>query len=328
MLVGVLLALLAARALALATRPLPKEPFAPHHRDLFARARPEVIFVGSSMLDSRLPPYYISQIAAPTRIGELFRPNLHSTSWFFMLKNQVVASGVKPRRVVFFMREAEATRPGAPFGGADRRRLEKDMLPEEPVLREVQRSFLAGSPIARWRAQVLGPLERVVPTMRLRRGFQRPLEAIPLASANWLTGRTSAKQRKKDLNRLFDWKKLRGDRRDQRPVSRSTATDFHRMLPMSFLPPLLDLVEREGFEAWFVHVEMKKHLDGAPRSDEMTTYLAELRRYLEGRGAHYLDLHDENLAPTAWFDYTDHVRKTFRKAYARRFLAQLPQLFR
>jgi hypothetical protein len=74
------------------------------------REKPEVIFLGDSMVKAWIDPEKLSALSGQ-RVSTLWQPNSTSSRWYLMFKNYVVRSQVRPRRASSFSATPSGTSP-------------------------------------------------------------------------------------------------------------------------------------------------------------------------------------------------------------------------
>ena len=117
----------------LAHGPLPRKPFDEQPVRLLKKARPQCVFLGDSMLDSRLNEAMLNRQAGQ-RCTVLAQPGTSTAMWYLLLKNVIAAQAHPPRTVVVFFRDRQLTLPAHRAEGSYRGRLETVMRGAEPLV--------------------------------------------------------------------------------------------------------------------------------------------------------------------------------------------------
>ncbi len=114
----------------------PHEPFRELAIEELLAGNPRWVFIGDSMLGTRIDPNHLGRISTS---GDEFVSFLYHAAtgpawWYLAFKNQLVASGVKPRMTFIFFRDTNLTdtmfRLEAQYGRA----LDEVATPSEPEL--------------------------------------------------------------------------------------------------------------------------------------------------------------------------------------------------
>ncbi len=315
----------AAVALARAAASAFPEPPALPFDDLPLRqlrlAQPDFVFLGNSMLRSRIDGPLLDHLIAPDRAALLVENGAASALWYLQLKNTVIASGASPRRVVVFFRDRRLTHPRFHTTGRFHEALERASLPEEPELERI----LAGSgravdSLARRAGAELAPVAGV------RDALERSTNAAGTALARALAGPPPGDRPWRDeINALFAWRNLRPDRV---PGADEPLPSFEEALPRSFLPAMLRLAAEHDIELFFVHVQKRPPRGRrATHSEAQRAYLEELAAWLTANGAGFRDLTGADWIPESWYGRTDHIDRAHRAEYTRLFRERVPEVF-
>ena len=323
-LAAVALALGAARELALQVPVAPRAPFDSTLRERIRDERPDVVFLGNSMLGSRLFERRLNRRVAPRRAIVHPKPAAMSSRWYLQLKNSVLAAGVRPLRVAIFFRDTKLTEPLNHVTVRYHAEFEAESLPDEPTLDRVLARAREGV-----RGRLLYDASRLVPLHHLARVVEPALDGGALGVASAVLGATVGPDRKRRINALFDYGGLRRDTRlSPPPAPRPVAYEFDRALQRSFLPELLALGDTPGVSLYFVEVR-KSPTDAQVRErpEHLARYAAALAEHLREHGAHYIDLYRRLDLSADWFAEGDHIRRDRRIEYTDRFVEAVPELF-
>ena len=79
----------------------------------------------------------LNELIAPRRAVLIAEPNSFTARWYLQLKNQVVASDPRPRRVIVFFRDVALLRPTNGLYERWLRRAQAEAHESEPVYEEV-----------------------------------------------------------------------------------------------------------------------------------------------------------------------------------------------
>lgn len=131
--------------------PPDKAPFDPAPRQRLQKIRPQIIFVGSSICDSRVDPKRLGELLGGQRVYTLWSPATGSAAWYLMFKNYIVASRIRPRVVVFVFYGVQFTWPFR--SGEDIRRRYETLTPRRHGLDpEFQRIMFGDLSLKQWAA--------------------------------------------------------------------------------------------------------------------------------------------------------------------------------
>jgi hypothetical protein len=146
------------------------------------KVKPDYVLIGNSMVKTRFTDRDLNRALAGKRALIVANDSSRSAMWYAMFKNYVIASGQRPRRVLFFFRDLELTAPTAGTLGDGRWRLERVSLAEEPVI-DARLSPRWTDPVDRLRHE----LEASAPIARLRERTSPVIDRFGL----WLAGQVS-----------------------------------------------------------------------------------------------------------------------------------------
>jgi hypothetical protein len=287
------------------------------------KKKPDYVLIGNSMVKTRFDRRVLNELLAPRRTLLVANDSSRSAMWYAMFKNYVVASGHRPRRVLFFFRDVELTAPRAGTSGDNRGRLERVSLPEEPVI-EARLSPPWTDPIERLRYR----FEQDVPVRRLRERASPSIDAFGL----WLAGvlGSAPKVQAAEINEAFALANLRpAPKLDEvaEPASRRLDGDFAQLVDESFLPDIIALAQEHAIPISFVRIRTRAAARGAPESEPFSRYQRDLRSYLEARGIPLYDLTPATWETLDFYALGDHVKIKRRREYTRLFVEHLRAAF-
>lgn len=252
-------------------------------------ARPDVVLIGDSMLDSRIDARLLeNRLGGRRRVEVLWNGGAGSACWYLMLKNYVVASGVHPRRCFIFFRDRLLTGPSFRTTGIFRSYFESLMHDEEPAIREVL-------------GEEASPKESGLPSLvswlyplNSRRNVHQ--EVIGHMMFRVVTPSSpAAKKLKRLVNKTFDVAKMRGEEiAETTHVTETAAKPFDPSPTKSFLPHMLETAAQAGIPLCFVRVKRHPDPNGQTQQDDaLRLYVRELRSWLETRGCVLIDDTDD-----------------------------------
>lgn len=253
------------------------------------RARdPALVFIGDSMLGSRIDQDVLERALGGKRAEVLWKGGAASACWYLTLKNYVGAARVHPERVIIFFRDRMLTNASFRTDGIFRPYLESLMRNDEPVLHQVlgkdfQPRLSAGERLA----TALYPLNAA-------RSFEHEKIARFMFRVVART-RARAKALERRVNGAFDVVKMRGELvAEAGDVSEQAAVPFDADPAHNFLPHIVEFAAKNNLPLLFVHV--KRHPDATghvAQSQPLQRYVGDLRRFLENRGCAFLDMADD-----------------------------------
>ena len=287
---------------------------------LLQYGNPEWVFIGDSMLGTRIDPKLLAELSGDgTRPAMfLFERATGPAWWYLSFKNHLVASGVRPRVTFFFFRDTNMTDTMFRLETLIGEALDEVAREQEPELDAVvaarRRGYWSG---------IDATLERVYQVN---------------TAASWMhtsVRRWYAFWRYPDVAERLQFEQTIEDnfnenfRRDLATDMDATPDnpDFERDVSTSVLPLITDLANRHGLKVCFVRVQRRpEHNRPPPQSAALQRYVAEFRAWAQSQGACF---HDDTGDPEMTLDlYEDGDHVLDRDRYTRIFRRRLDPLFR
>ncbi len=283
--------------------------------------RPLWVFIGDSMLGTRIDPIRLGELSAThdELVAFLYHPATGPAWWYLSFKNHFIASGITPRAVFVFFRDTNLTdtlfRVESLYGNA----LDDVAHADEPELNAV----IAARKRGIW-SRVHTAAVRAYGT-DIANGWLEP--GIRRWFVNWRFPDPGARYRfDASLGERFDLANLRSDVAADLAGPNESA-DFARDLPSSPLPLMIDLARQHGVQLCFVRVQRRpRGTTPPPQSPNLVRYLGDLTRYLAANGALYHDDWGDPEMPESIYADGDHIRN--RRLYTDVFRRRLDPLFR
>jgi hypothetical protein len=281
---------------------------------------PRWVFIGDSMLGTRIDTTYLGELSTTGReiALALAAPATGPGWWYLAFKNIVVASGVEPHWTFIFFRDTNLTdtmfRLESQYGNV-LDRVARDQEPEFDRL------------IAARRQGVWARLHAIV-----NRAYELDLARMWMEPAiqQWFT-----RSRHPDLQAQLEFHQsmeetlgldhLRADVASD--LSSTDTPDFARDLPTSVLPELMRLSAEHHLPLCFVRVQRRPIGKKPPaQSKALRRYVSDLKAWIEANGGLF---HDDTGDPEMTLDlYRDGDHIADRRRYTEIFRRRLDPLFR
>ncbi|MGE3841915.1 MAG: hypothetical protein AB7I50_10035 [Vicinamibacterales bacterium] len=295
-------------------------PFYDRYLDELRAVRARWVFIGDSMLGTRIDPRVLSELSNRAGVGMVMQAGSGSAWWYLALKNVVAASGVKPRYVFIFFRDENLTDPMFRATGTYRWSLDLVARAHEPELNSVFAANLAGP----W-FRVHDFVDRKLDVQRLGLWSERRLRELPLG---WFAAPNEQAQFEARVNVAFDLDRLRPIPEADMQRAEDARLDFARDVERSVLPEMVRTSERHKLSLVFIRVQRRPTPDGPPQqSDAMTKYVADLKAWLEARGAKFYDDTGAKELTLDLYEDGDHIDRSKREFYTTWFRRRLAPLF-
>ena len=275
---------------------------------------PEILLIGNSMLYTRIDIDELREISGK-RISWLTKSGGASACWYLYLKNIITESGAQPAHTVIFFRDTVLTSPAYRTTGQYGDYLKRIQSKDEPVIKQV---------LASNHLPALGLSAKIQSFYEIDsqpRVFQSSVHdlALDITKIN-----LPKKARKDDMNNRFSVDNLRHDLALENVgystprTSRNETHNFSADPDTSFLPHILELSQNLKTNLIFYQVKNTLERKEHPLPADYTSYLVDLKNYLQAQNA--LTLEEEaGGIPPSWFAEGDHISKNHRIEYTRLF---------
>jgi hypothetical protein len=294
--------------------PRERAPFDASRPAELARMQPDFVVIGDSMAGSRIDPAVFTRVS-----GRSIAPLLYAGSgpawWYLVLKNWVVASGIRPKAVVIFFRDTNLTnvlfRIDATWS-LDTAALAREDDLNAVVARRRGNAFYAirsafdrvygATEARRW----IEPLVNEWPA-RVMIPYRKPREAFLQA-----------------VNDRFSLDHLRPMDAADMQATEDREADFDAFVEKSQLPLMLREARQAGILLVFVRVQ-RRPVGGQPpyQSPALQRYVRQLRTYIQGHGGVLFDDTGDRAETLDWYEDGDHLSREGRRRYTERFAERI-----
>ena len=327
---------------ALISPQLGRQAFDSGTADSVAHIDPDYVLIGNSMLQTRIIPEYLGDLAGGKEVLLLVDSGLTSAGWYLRLKNHVAGTGVRPDAVFIFFRDDSLTDPMRRTGGPYRDKLERLRTSSEPAYDAVISAnsgigdaltglFARLYPVQNRSAQAEDAIRRIAASPSMP-GLL-PDSALHLAGLfdgeDYLARLADYNRLKRDANAVFERTNFRTT-----GASRGESGEtlpFQEAVEDSFLPLMLDVARRYDIPLVFVRVQRRPAADGTmtiPGGEALGRYLVDLRAYLEANEASMLDMTGDPELPLALYLDGDHIAPEYMDDYTELFFRRAASYFK
>ena len=294
--------------------PRERAPFDGSRVDALRGMQPAFVVIGDSMAGSRIDPAVFTRVS-----GQSVAPLLYAGSgpawWYLVLKNWVIASGIRPKAVFIFFRDTNLTnvmfRIDATWSLDTAALAREDDLNAAVARRrgntfyEVRSAFdrmYGATEARRW----IEPLVNEWPA-RAMFPYRKPREAFMQA-----------------LNDRFGLDHLRPMDAADMQATEDREADFGAFVEKSQLPLMLRDAQHAGLKLVFVRVQ-RRPAGGRPpyQSPALLRYVRDLRAYVESHGGQLFDDTGDPLQTLDLYEDGDHLSREGRRVYSERFAERI-----
>ncbi len=288
-------------------------------RDAINQNRPDDVFIGDSMVASRITTAAWTEATGGRKAEIVWEPGATSARWYLYLKNHVLAADAKPKQIYLFFRDRFWSLPELTVEGSAWAAIERAMPDDDPVIRRV-----LGGPR-------MGDATRLTHTLESLYPLQYRREAVEKAFTDATLGWAAAQHRVKRsaartaLNDVFSFENMRpGLHMESALDSLDLPVPFDPSPDAGFLPAVVDLIAQHHAPVTFVRVERRPRADSSrPDNENLRAYIRELSTYLEKHGIPFIDLADDAGVTIEKYGEGDHIAKEWRTWWTGRFAARV-----
>ena len=298
--------------------------FNPEPLRLIRDHNPDFLFLGNSMLDSRIDQARLQSLLPGRRVMLLTGSGDSSAVWFLELKNYVAAAGVRPRKIFIFFHDDDFLRPLKNTTGIYQVKLDMVSHAREPVFERV-------------RARNLTPGMRIEDLLAVRRGRAAADRAADRAAFAAVRAARVKSRRppgelpdlRSNINQMFTLENARARTPNGTPADTSTLDyeSWDEASAGTFLPPVAALARRHDLPLVFFRVETAPDPDGrVHQSPALRRSLRGLEAYVERNGFQYADLTGDPALSAAMYSDDVHVAPPFKIQYTDIFARRMADL--
>ena len=282
--------------------------------DALARMQPAFVVIGDSMAGSRIDPVLFTRISGQS-VAPLEYAGSGPAWWYLVLKNWVIASGIRPKAVFVFFRDTNLTnvlfRIDATWS------LDTAALPREDDLNAV---------VARRRGTAFYAVRSSIDSAYTATAARRLVEPI----VNEWPARAMIPYRRpravfmQALNDRFGLEHLRPMDAADMQATEDREADFAAFVDKSALPLMLRDARSAGLRLIFVRVQ-RRPAGGRPpyQSPALQRYVRELRAYIESHGGGLIDDTGDPSQTLDLYEDGDHLSRDGRRRYTERFAERI-----
>jgi hypothetical protein len=293
-----------------------RQPFDSRPRRILSQEQPEYVFFGDSMARAHIDPEAVTRLTGK-RTSVFYLPHSTSPRWFLMLKNYLIPSGVRPKKMFVLFRNCLWHMPTFRIEGVCWDELERAMEdPADPVIAQVigLEPRRGASPAAQLLRDPIYPIQTQGET--LRQGVQSL--AARLAGLDF-------EQVKTLTNTRTSWEHFRtGITAEESYDGLSHAATFTMDPSQSFLPHFLDLAAANGIPLHFIRIRRRPGSNGkVPNPPAIEPYITALQGELTRRGLGFTDLNDMHDLKASMYAEGDHLDIKHRTWFTERLVKRL-----
>ncbi len=278
------------------------------HRAL-QKKKPQFVFIGNSMLWSRIDDELLEHLLGGTPVFSIVNFGGLAGIHYLALKYLLIPAKIQPKRVFIFFRGTTLVEPGSRTTGRYFETLIERISPAPDP--EFER--LAHGRVSSTTSRLQNELKRIFPVQ----GNNQILRDAVSRFSLWLSipGWKEDREKKRDelrmlVNKRFALKNISAgiSRESLRQNQSKEHPDFTTTVNDSFLPAIIGLARQHNLPLAFIRVQERPLEGGAMQDDpEMQKFMADLQRYLSGKGVALYDFTGDRDLPLSMYGLGDHI---------------------
>jgi hypothetical protein len=293
-----------------------RQPFDSRPRRSLAEEQPEYLFFGDSMARAHIDPEAVTRLTG-RKGGVFYLPHSTSARWYLMLKNYIIPSGVRPRKMFVLFRNCLWHMPSFRIDGTCWDDLERAMEdPADPIIAQVigLEPRRGASPAAQFLRDQMYPVQTHAEQMR---------QQLQKLAAN-LCG-LDFEQAKALSNQRTSWENFRkGITAETNYDGLTDGAQFTMDPHLSFFPHFLDLAQRASIPLHFVRVRRRPVPSGrVPNPENIEIYMQAMQAELKSRGLGFYDGDTDTELKADMYAEGDHLDAKYRTWFTERLIQRM-----
>ncbi len=302
----------------------PKQPFDNKPLEELRERRPDFVFIGNSMLITRLDEARLSELLGGAGVMALTEHGMASAGYWLVFKNYVIESGIRPKVVIIFFRDFDLSWPLYRTTGIYREKLEPFMRKEEPVLEYVWEQ----SP-KNWKDRIGEKLEDIYPIQRRKTEAEDMIREVAL---DW-TDHPWKKDSKLlgEVNDTFQLRELREDVPTELATTEEFSLEKFDPSPQrSFMPHIVEEARKHNITVCFYRVKRRPPRDADFRKESraLTRYMPTLKAWVEEQGMLFYDASRDPAEHLGMYADGDHLDEKYMREWTEIFHKQLQDILK
>ena len=281
--------------------------------------QPDFVFIGDSMLPSRIAEGVLEQELGGKKVDLLWEPGSTSARWYLFFKNYLIPSGIKPQKVYFFFRDRFWSLPELNVDGDAWVSIEQVMPDDDELIYKILGKSRVAIPAFPQRIS-----EALYPMQFRHKDASDAFNNTTIAWASART-RTPKSELRRALNDSFSWQNMRpGLAVESLLQLMDKPVPFNPSPQSGFLPEVLRLANENHISLSFVRVERHPLANGdRPETDDLKSYMSNLKAYIETSGAAFIDLSGDREVTADKYGEGDHIAASARSWWTKRFAERM-----
>ena len=294
------------------------------------KSNPAFLFVGNSMVSSRISTQNLNKLLNKETAETLCGGGSNVMHWYLYLKNIIIPSGVKPKKVFVFFRDANITHHrqfgqgltyidaiGKQLSTEADQELAKKMAGQNGFKIKLKKMLRAIYPIFNAKNNIEKMLNHVATTLVLD-DDETPNIFMQTVNSTF----SEENQRADEINRIIAIRN--GDKYSMKQNLENVQAKFEG----SYLELIIKLSREHNISLCFVRVKTwSNHRGKFDEPQKTQNYIKDLAGYIRGQGFTFYDFtHNENITRNMYSD-TQHISRHWKNHYTKFFHETLSEEF-
>lgn len=332
-------------------RPADNPNFGPIFKNQIAKEKPDYIFIGNSIVLSRIDPKIITKNTTNSKSYLLVEGNDWSAIWYLKLKNSLIASAHRPKAVFFMFENDDLTiQNNISVTARYICKTQRNSHDDETIFDEIlQKNHSPLTLLKYYTAKVYSncywnQLSAIfgwyVETIQLI--FTLPEYAQHHIYNRFSPKQTSAKQPQNQqditsvkesfiskINDIFTMDKLRTTTLTENHLPDiNKKLDFTANIDKSFLPHIVRLGRQHDIPMVFVRVQRSPFMvEPNSNPQKVARYVQDLKAYFAEHNLRFHDFSGDPFITEEMYKDVSHIRVEHRPAYTKHFIEAFPDIF-
>ena len=299
-----------------------KKPFDKDLLFKIKQTKPEYVFIGNSMLNSRIDIEHLNKLSNKKNFMFDFSGSL-SAEWYLMIKNFVLKLEKKPKTIFIFFREQNLTFADSNY--EFNKKMRQTLWHKKKREYRLERIIFSNR---NHMDKIKIYLEQIYPIIQFRGQIDEELSIFLLNFVNKIFG---VGLKKDIINQRFNFDNLTTDKnttndKDKKKTQITKKKDFDDEINTSFLPEIIKFAEEHSIQINLVKIQDTATPLPYYKKDNgrEKIYINKLSKYCSQiNSCNLIDFTGHPLITREMYSYSNHIKTTYKKKYTEIFYNEI-----
>ncbi|MBF0383948.1 MAG: hypothetical protein HQL69_23270 [Magnetococcales bacterium] len=332
-------------------QPTENPNFGPIFKNQIAKEKPDYIFIGNSVVLSRIDPQIIAKYTNNSKAYLLVEGNDWSAIWYLKFKNSLIASKHLPKAVFFIFEDDDLTiQNGVSVTARYICKTQRNSLEDEGIFDEILQKnhtpltllkyFTAEiysncfwnrfASIVSWYIETI-QLIFVLPEYAQHHIYNR-FNNADIADEQTLNQQDMTEAKNSLINKvnnIFILDNLRDNNQADSHLPKINARmDFSATIDLSFLPHIVQLGKLHNVPMVFVRAQRSPVENNPDRNPQkVAKYVQDLKAYFSEHNIRFYDFSGDSFITADMYKDVSHIKVEYKPAYTKHFIEMFPDIF-